>query len=192
MCNRKIPMGSRHKNHKHIHTCDPPDIHTGMVFFKKAASAKNLCSVWFHLYDILRKTKPQWLRTHQWLPVAGRRGGCDWRGATQWTFWGGATIGTLTGGLLTQLFTRVKIYKTVHTKRSILLYINLWKYFWKQHYIASIILAKFRWVWQLYYSDNPVSPESNRRFGYSLIIWAWTWQSCIYWPRVRNQTIIFT
>ena len=44
---------------------------------------------------------------------------------------GGATIYTLTVGLLIQIFTCVKIYNTVHTKESILLYINLWKYFWK-------------------------------------------------------------
>lgn len=40
-------------------------------------------------------------------------------------------------GLLTQLFTRVKIYKTVHTQRSILLYIEFMKIFWKKHYIAQ-------------------------------------------------------
>ena len=38
---------------------------------------------------------------------------------------GGATIYTLTVGLLIQIFTCVKIYNTVHTKESILLYINL-------------------------------------------------------------------
>ena len=55
MCKRKIPVGSRHKNHKHIHTCDLLDIHTDMLFFRK----RRQCLFIFRQYIIgIEEWKP--------------------------------------------------------------------------------------------------------------------------------------
>ena len=69
-----------------------------------------------------------------------------------WKFLDGATIYTKIVGIVIQNFMCAKIYKTVHTKNSILLSINLWKKFCKN------IFKKER-LW-----------EANKMIQYELLV----------------------
>ena len=95
----------------------------------KEASLKRLPAVWLHLYDSLKKVKqinknPKVMESSNYHRV-GFRGRCDYKGIP-WEFFKMVELFCiLTVVVVTWIYSSIRIHRTVHQQRTILLHINL-------------------------------------------------------------------